>query len=175
MRTLKLILIVAAIFSLIRACDLLKWSRYHNREYGFSILLPRFWAIQEKYKDAMVAAFDYPSGPSDKFQENMNVRIKELPNEIPLDAFFEINKEWLLESGIRGIKSEISEGTVFAGKDKGKWLIFNNRTDKLSLKIIISIWLKGKRAYIVNCVAENTKFPKYELIFKTSLRSFRIK
>lgn len=177
MRTIKLILIVIVIFSLISAGDLLKWSRYHNREYGFSLILPRFWEKQEGFAGTALIALSPQQGPADKFRENITVTARDLPAEAPettLDAFFELNKAEILRA-IPGIKSDISENEVYAGREKGKQLMFENRAQGVALKIISAAWVKAKRLYSLTCVSEISQFKRYAPVFKVILRSFRIK
>lgn len=172
----KQIIAIAALVLLfgLTGCDLL-WQRYSDRKNGFSLFLPRFWYREENLKGTAVIAFSPLKSAGDKFQENINVRIKELPNEVTIDTFFEINKNWLLQSGIKGVKSNISESVIYSGRHKGMLLAFDNKTDSLSLRIIIAMWIKNKRAYIVNYVSEIAQFPEYEPFFKKTLHSFRIK
>lgn len=158
------------------ACDF-RWARYYNREYKFSLLLPRGWSREEGLNNTVLTSRSPLKGRRDKFQENINVVVADLPKEAPdtpLDVLFELNKEEIMRV-LPGVKEDISEGKIFAGRNEGRWLAFSNRIEGISIKIISAVWMRGKRVYVVTCSGEGRDFSKYEPVFKTTLRSLRIK
>ncbi len=154
-------------------CELV-WERYQNREYGFSLLLPRPWNKEEGFQGIVAIIAYAPVKSNAKFRANINVVARELPEETPLDILFEMNKQEILQK-LPGIKEDVSEGEVFAAKDKGKWLTFTTKVQDLTLKNTVVTWIKNRRAYVLNYIAEKNDFPLYEPFFKKAVQTFRIK
>lgn len=154
-------------------CDL-RWVRYTNQEHGFSIILPRFWQKQEGFQGAIVTARSPLQGSNDRFQENITVTGGELPQEVPLDILFEVNKEEIMKK-LPGVKKEVDDGEMFAGRDEGRWFSFDNRIQNMSIRIITGVWIKNKHVYVITCSGLTKDFPRYEPTFKKVMRSLRIK
>lgn len=149
------------------------WQRHNNKEYGFSILLPRSWIMA---KDSYPAALSVKSGvenKNDAFQENINVMVTDFSAAMELSTFFELNKDELMYR-LKGI-ANIQQGDIYAGLLPGKWLSFEGRMKDMNLKIMVAIWKKDKRIYTITCTAETKKFPAYAPIFTKIMKSLRIK
>lgn len=172
------VVIISVIALSLCGCDLIMWKRYSNPVYGFSISLPRFWQVEKNYQNIVLLLARAPSESlRDKFQANINITAGDLPEGAPkptLDELFELNKEQLMHT-LPGEKSNISEGEIFSGPNRGKWLSFDNQAKGMSLTTIVCVWLKGRRVYAVTCISETQKLPKYEPTFKAALRSLRLK
>jgi hypothetical protein len=167
------LLLGAMLAACLFGCDVY-WSRYSNKEYGFSILLPRFWQRQEGVQNTVVMSLSPVEGQGDKFRENINVMSGELGKEAPLDIVFEFNKQQIMQS-LPGFKYDVSEGEIFAGREKGKWLMFNNKAEGVTLSIITAVWEKGKRVYVVTGICDTRELSKYDPTFRRALRSLRLK
>ncbi len=163
------LLIMSLFFS---GCDLW-WSRYTNQEYGFSIILPRFWKKDEGFKNTIVIA-RLPKASKEGVQENITITAGRLPQEAPLDILYEANKEEIMRV-LPGVKDNVSEGDLFAGRDQGRWLRFDNKVGNLSLRILTGVWIKKQRVYVITCCSSTQRFSKYEPIFQRVIRSLRIK
>jgi hypothetical protein len=149
-----------------------QWQRYNNQEYKFSILFPRFWEIEEGNLNTVVMAMAPLRNKKAQFRENINVVVTELPQEMPLSTFFELNKD-MLTSKVAAL-DDLLEGDIYAGFLPGKWLSFEGRMHDLKLKITSAVWIKGKRVYAVSCASEAKDAAKNEQLFNTVLRSLRV-
>ncbi len=159
------ILLFLAVF--LSGCDLnLGWTRYTNKEYGFSILLPRSWKREEKVYNSVLLAKAPPTSKTDRFQENITVVITELPPNIDLSTYFELNKDLLRQSLIS--MANLSESNIFAGFFAGKCLSFEGKMRDLTLK-------KGNRIYVITCGGQVRDYPRYKVVFNKILRSLRVK
>lgn len=170
-RIISIIGLLVVIISL-SGCNL-TWQRYSNKEYGFSILLPRMWHKEERLSGAIIIAMSSREGDSDNFQENITVMVVDLPEEVSLEALFKLNKNEIIQA--MPDKFNVSEGEVFCGGTPGKWLSFNSRLGDIILRIKSAVWMKGKRVYTITCSAEYEQYPKYEPTFNKALSSLRIK
>lgn len=173
MKKRKLALALIIILCLCGNGCYLMWARYANREYGFSILLPRMWQREEGFQNTVVISRAPLSGPKDKTQASINIVVVELPQETALDIFFEVNKEEALRV-LPGIKENLLEGEIWAGREKGRILAFNTKIGGFNLRTMVAMWMKEKRVYIVTCSGEVKEFEQYNLLFKTMLHSLRI-
>ena len=108
-----------------------------------------------------------------QFRDNINVVVMELPQEVKLDVFFELNKDEL-KSKMASVENFL-EGEIYAGFLPGKWMSFEGRMRELKLKIISAVWIKGKRVYSVTCASEAKNFSKNEQMFNAVLHSLRVR
>lgn len=153
-------------------CDF-GWVRYTNKEYHFSILLPRSWQKQEGAYNTVLLAKAPPTTKTDRFQENITVVVTELSTKIDFSTYFELNKEMLTQS--LASMANVSEGNIFAGFFAGKCLSFEGKMRDLTLKMISCMWMKGNRVYVITCGSQVKDFAKYKLIFNKILRSLHVK
>ncbi len=163
-----ILLVVVTVFTF-SACDF-SWERYYNKEYRFSILLPRFWSKQLGLYDTIILAFEPSKGLKDNFRENVNVSVTNLEQKMSLSAFFALSRDVVLN---QIIAPDASEGDVLAGLFPGKWLSFETYAKGTKIMVISTIFLKGNRAYIITCSSAAEKYPQYEPIFMKIIRSFR--
>ena len=173
----KIIILVSMIVVLagLTGCDKLFWEKYTNREYGFSILLPRWWQREGANQHWVVVAKSPIKGKDDVFQENINIVVTDLPEAVPLDTFFELNKAETLRI-LPGVETGIQEGEISSGGRRGRWLSFETqRPEGIRLRIISAVWMKNNRVFIVtgSCWAEEQK--TYEPMYRRMLRSMVIK
>jgi hypothetical protein len=150
-----------------------QWRRYNNKEYKFSILFPRSWEIEEGALGTVVMVMAPLKNKQAQFRDNINVVVTELPKEMELGTFFELNKD-MLTSKVAAIDN-LLEGDIYAGFLPGKWLSFEGKMREVKLKITSAVWIKGKRIYTVTCAGEAKDFSKNEQTFNTVLRSLRVK
>lgn len=171
--TASIILISLISFTLL-GCDFISWQRYYNREYRLSLLLPRRWQKEEGTQNVVILVKAPLSGPNDRVQENVNVVVSELPKEISLVTFFELNKDEIMQN-FPGYKHNVSEKEIFSGRTPGMVLSFDNQLKDATLRIISACWRKGNYVYVVTCVYQSEEHRRYEPIFNKILRSLRIK
>jgi hypothetical protein len=169
-KTLRIFTFFLCLF--LSGCYLVE-SRYVNREYGFSLILPRIWQKQEGLPGTILVARSPLTGAEDKFQENITVSVGDLTEEVPLDVIYELNKEEIMRV-IPGVKEEILEADIYAGRIKGKSLAFINRNGESAIRTLIALWVKEKRVYVLVCSAELKDYTKYADYFRKATRSFSI-
>ncbi len=174
MRTKNLIIITALAIAIgLAGCDL-SWQQYNNKEYGFSILFPRAWKKEGGIQDIIVIAKSPRKGQFDKFQENANVVVSDLPGEMPLTAYFDLNKTEIMRM-LPGAKYNVKESEIFAGSEPGNLLSFTCNVGDITLQITSAVWMKGQRVYVVTCSGDAAEYPKYEPTFNKIMHSLRIK
>lgn len=167
-----LILVILVCF--LSGCDFFLWRGYYDREHKFILKLPRNWEIVEGEEGTNVAIFiNAPSEPGAKFRTNINVSVVELPKEIPLDDYYDVNKEEML-SVFPG-SYDMLEGQVINGFVRGQWMAFSTKIENVPLRIASTVWIKYKRAYVITRISPLDKFSKYEKIFNKVVSSFRMK
>jgi hypothetical protein len=150
-----------------------EWRRYDNKEFKFSILLPGSWKIEQGAFNTIVMAL--PVGQKNNLVSNrsINVIVTELSEDFSLNTFFELNKEELQRTLV--VDNQIYDGEIYAGPLLGKWVIFEHLLEKVRLKTISAVWMKGRRIYTVTCSCQLEDFAKYKPVFDKVLRSLRIK
>ena len=172
MKALKIILIITLSLAFM-GCGIL-WQRYNSQEYGFSIFLPRLWYKEEGRYATVIMARSSQRGPKDRYLENINVVASYAPQGMSLTTYFEINKNDIFEK-MPGEEFDVKQGEVFAGGTPGIWLSFSTKTKVITLRVLSAVWIKGDRAYVVTCSADDAQFPEYEPIFKKAIQSIRFK
>lgn len=150
-----------------------EWERYTNQEHKFSILLPASWEKQEgAFKTAVVALAPLKEKPP-AFRANVNVIVNELPQKVDLDAIFELNKNEL--SGKLATMDDLTEGDIYSGMMRGKWMSFVGLLRDFRVKITSAIWIKDKRTYTVTCACRAEDARTYDPMFQKIIRSLRAK
>jgi hypothetical protein len=170
-----LIIIILAALNL-SSCgylDFPNWKQYRNDEYGFLVLFPRNWEEQEDVLDTVVLV----TAPLEKnaiFTANANVTVTELPAEIPLQTYFDAQKEELRFFPQK--LYDMTEGQVQTGIQRGIWLAYTSEvTPDFPIRTINCLWINKKRVFVITGSCASNKFPKYEPIFLKIFKSMRIK
>ena len=148
------------------------WKRYVNKTHKISLVMPRFWRVKEGKKDLAFIVHSIQRGKKDKFQENINVASKVLPKKIDLETVFDVNKDQTLRA-IPGAKLNISEEEIYAGRVRGKYLLFSAKSPAVSVRVISGIWIKDTYMVLITCTASIDDFPRYEEAFKRIMQSLR--
>jgi hypothetical protein len=167
-----LVLVLSITLTSTTGCWVL-WAKYKNRQYGFSILLPRFWKRTTGEQGTLIMAKAPLRGKNDKFQENINVVVSELPAAVDIVMYIEMNQKEAMEL-VPGPKVDFADGEIFAGLNRGRWFAFTALGDDLSTRIMSAVWIKGgTKAFVVSCSAEASLFDKYEPTFRKIMQSLR--
>lgn len=148
------------------------WGNYRNNTHKFSIRFPRGWERLENTPGVTVMFRTPLSGKNDKFRENVNVVANELPETIDLTTMFDLNKSAILKL-LPGVKLDVKEGEIFAGRSKGKYLAFTNKAENLDIAVKTAVWVKDKRVYVVTATAQAKDLHKYASIFNNIMGSLR--
>ena len=175
MRRKHILIICLAII----ACNALSgcwmyWNRYNNKEHKFSVMLPRFWRMSEGGK-ALVFILQSPlRGKADRFQENINIVSKVLPQQLDFETFFDVNQDHTLRT-VPGAKLDVSVEEIYAGRVRGKYLMFTSKSAQFSVRVISGVWMKGNHVVLITCTGNEKDFYRYEDTFKKVMQSLRIK
>lgn len=153
--------------------------RYINEEYSFSLLLPAGWQREEGSFGTIILV-KAPEKQTE-FQTNINLTTGDLRaietqmgRKISLAEVYEVNKEAILRT-LPGIKENLKEDEVLAGKDRGMLLSFDCRLGDLNLKFLVGVWMKAGRLYTLSCATEKERFYQYLPIFKKTISSLRLR
>ena len=173
----KYCLVIAAIFfalSLAGCSDPLNWRDYSNSEYKFSLRMPRNWEVDNDAVDAALVAYVPPSPPKDdNFASNVRVIVEDLPAEIPLSTYYDINHAEF-EQVFKKL-DDIQEGQGMTGLIRYQWIAFNAKIgEKILVRVVSAVWMKGKRVYVFTCVMNLRRAQEIEPIFHKVIASFRI-
>jgi len=149
------------------------WKRYHDRSHGFAVTLPVFWQTDTQNPQAVLIALAPLQGNKDKFRENLTVTAADLPDEESKEMFWEVNKKIIITS-FPGYKSQLKEGELYAGVDRGQWISFALDSDQIPVKIKVKtvVWMRGLRVFTATCTAEETQYHNYEKTFEKIFSSF---
>lgn len=172
MKNLRIVFIIFLSF-LILGCGIL-WQRYVNKEYGFSIFLPRLWYKEAGSFGTVIMASSSQTSPQDPYRENITVTVAYLPEGMGKGTYFEMSVNQVFEM-FEGKQYGVKEGTISAGGEDGQWVSFSVPAKNLILKVTSAVWIKNKRAYVVTCTCQDSEFDKYEPIFQKAMRSIRFK
>lgn len=154
-------------------CGIL-WQRYNNKELGFSILLPRLWYKEVGSYGTVIMAISSPTNPQDKYRENITITAAYVPEDMKKETYVEMSINQAFEM-FNGTQYGVTEGTISAGGEDGKWVSFSVPAKDIILKVISTVWIKNKRAYVVTCSSRDSEYDKYEPVFWKALRSIRFK
>ena len=168
-------ILVLIIFSLsLVGCEIFAWRKYNNREYRFSMLVPKDWEPDEDIKDGIVALYVPMVNPSDPFMSNVRVVTEDLPAPLDLATYYDINREEFRQ--VFKKMSDISEGQGMSGLNRHQWIAFTAPlTDKVMIRVISAVWMKGKRVYILTCVMDLQRAQDIEPAFRKMIASFTIR
>ncbi len=173
MRKLLIFILIALAGLASVGCEIFTWKKYYNPEYKVSLLLPRSWEIDEEAKDAALVVYIPQDNPQARFKSNMRMVIQDLPGEIPLSSYYDVNREELLS--VFPKHRDIAEGQGMSGLVRYQWIAFNAQIDKdVWIRAINSAWIKGKRVYLLTCVIDLSSAAKVEPLFRKIISSFRL-
>ena len=147
------------------------WKGYHDRFNDYSLTVPRGWEIDTHRPPAALIVLSPREGKNDKFRENLTVTLADLPDDEAKEVFWDTNKKIILTS-LPGYKSQIKEGEMYAGFDRGQWLKFNLISKDIKITVKTVAWFKGFRVYSLTVTAETSKYHRYEKTFEKMLSSF---
>lgn len=150
------------------------WRKYNNREYKFSMLVPKSWEIDEEVEDGILALYIPKAYPTDLFMSNVRVYTEDLPAPLDLATYYDVNREEFRR--VFKKMADISEGQGMSGLNRYQWIAFTSPlTDKIIIRVISAVWMKGKRVYILTCVMDLKSAQDIEPLFRKMIASFSIK
>ncbi|MCX5701265.1 MAG: hypothetical protein NTZ63_06980 [Candidatus Omnitrophica bacterium] len=175
MRKFSVLLILLCLATSLLGCQLLGWRKYTNRDARFSLYIPRSWEIDEEDTEANAAFVAYApkQGITDNFATNIRVVAEELPAEIPLTTYYDINRAEF-EQVFKKL-DDVKEGQGMTGFVRYQWLAFTALVgEDILIRAISTVWISGKRVYVLTCVTNLRRAPQIEPVYRRILSSFRI-
>lgn len=146
-------------------------ERYVNEEYGFSIVFPDGWVIQEKNgTEARVLAIYMMQGGG--FPLTSVVGTADLPDNVSLD-------DWALVLSI-GLGAQYEEyklhdqGETRLNGLPARWIICSFREQEFDLKAVFYIAMVEKRAYMILGMTDKAQFDRHLPTFRQIAESFRL-
>ena len=175
-RTYRILIILGLlVFAVIAGNALLKKTppepgRYYNEEHDFSIKFPEGWEITTEYGGKSILATCPDHDESNNFSKVVQVVIQDLPYKPKLDFFFDV----LLSEYRRDINTRVKEkGDVVIDGTKAKWVAIYMFKESYKAQTLMNCMVKGKKGYLVQCVAEPHNFSEHKSIFDMAVQSFR--
>lgn len=147
---------------------------YHNKEKGFLITFPKEWNIEEGdgETEPIVEAVSPWEDDEDRFSEYVSVDIEELAEKMSLeDYFLQLRKEQSLDFPYF---EEHDRGDVAINNRDAKWILFDVGSSEGIVRVLGFVLIKGKRGYLISCVAEGSKYDSYAETFEEIAYSFRL-
>ncbi len=93
-----------------------------------------------------------------------------MPYKPKLDFFFDA----LLSEYRRNINTRVKEtGDAVINDIKVKWAITHMFKEGYKAQVLINCMVKGKKGYMIQCVAEPHNFSRHKDIFDMAVQSFR--
>ncbi len=148
-------------------------GRYYSKEKGFSIKFPEDWETKTgraEYEPVIQAASRWEDDV-DRFREYISIEVDDLYGEVSLEDYYKDS----VEEQIKTIPSfrEIESGELRLRNVRARWIIFGIGSEEEANTALVYCLVKGRRGYLISCVAEASKFPDYRSRFEEIVRSFR--
>ncbi len=173
MKKIFIIAFVAVLSVSLAGCEWIKWRRYKNPEYKFSLLIMRDWLIDEDAEEAPLVVYLPQLDSKSQFRTNFRVSVQDLPVEVQLTTYYDINREELKQVFPR--QGNLKEGQGMAGFVRYQWLSFDAQiAEGVIVRVINAVWVKGKRVYVFSCAMEFNAIGKFEPLIQKTISSFRI-
>ncbi|MCX8122895.1 MAG: DcrB-related protein [Spirochaetes bacterium] len=166
-----LISVIVLNIVLLSGCARKEKGRYYNDEYGFSIVFPKYWEIQQKEMGAVVIALSPEEGSKDDFRENVAITVENMTDNVTLEQYFELSQK-NLKNYSKDYKL-LYKNTTWLAKKPAMILGFTYSMSGLKLKVLQYYCLNNSKAYVITCTALPHSFGRYEESFLKIVRSFR--
>jgi hypothetical protein len=169
----KTLLILIILFNvvLLSSCARKEKGRFYSDEYGFSIVFPKYWELQQQEMGAVVIALSPEEGSRDDFRENIAITVEDVADDATLEKYFELSQK-NLKSYSKDYKL-LYKNTTWLSRKPAMILGFTYTMSGLKLKVLQYYCLNNKKAYVITCTALPHTFDRYEEKFLKIIRSFR--
>jgi hypothetical protein len=148
-------------------------DRHYDESKGFSIKFPKDWEIKrgDGVAAPLVEAVSSWEDDEDLFSEYVSVDVEEFAGDIGLEDMFERTRE--AQAG-EFDHFEIEEtGDIKIGSEDAKYMKFIIGMEEGRNRVLSYTLVKGRRGYLIGCVAEEGKFDRYSEIFRETAATFR--
>ena len=158
---------------------------YHNVEGRYSFMPLRGWTVRASGSDSFVYAPE--DGDMDSWSEKLDFSKVEGEGIALEDAFdFYVNTDFpavytkfkLTDTGIEQINGLSAKWVTFTFSATGQAEDATSSGDttlSATLQALFYIIKKDNSLYLINGVAEKSLFPKFDLPFRTIIRTFHVK
>jgi hypothetical protein len=148
-------------------------GRYYDKAERFSIKFPEDWMIREGDGEeyASVEAVSPWESDYDEFSEFVTVDVEQLEEGMDLAGYFELTARLEMEDtpGYR----ETGRGDAVIDDIKAKWIAFDFESEGGTVSVLGYALVEDDSGYLISCVGQTTKFPRYESRFEYIVNSFR--
>jgi serine/threonine-protein kinase len=148
-------------------------STYDSPDYGISIKYPAEWTKDEQIMGAVVVFFAPTEGPSDIFQDNVNIIVQDLSAQpMTLDEYTELSLAQI-EQFITDPSILDSSAVTLAG-NPGHKLVYTGKQGQYDLQWI-QVWtMKNDKAYVISYTAEISRYSALLETVQEMIDSFEI-
>ncbi len=170
-----IILAVLGCICLIFSCSKKREAgRYYSDESGFSIIFPEEWEITEGDGETtpIVEAVSPWEGDSDRFSEYVSVDIDDLSVKMDLEDYFVEVRQANSEDYPNYEEHDIGETEI--NNQDAMWTRFDVGSPEGVMSALGFVMIKGKRGYLISCVAEDARYDSYRETFENIVHSFRL-
>ena len=152
--------------TVLKAPDIPTEWRYLDHE-SFSMRYPQQWELQHDVEGALFCLMSSPSSPDDTFRENVNLVTEDLLEDLPLDRYTMLTKNYLKQKfTITDEKKLDMDGQIFYH------LILKGK-DGIHAKQFYMV--KGKKAYILTFAYQPTETASIQQAGELIMLSFKPK
>lgn len=145
-------------------------GRYYADDDDYSIRFPEGWAI-EVDEEGDVSAISPLEDEYDVSFELVNVIVDDMLFKVDLDEYFNaINRS--ARTDLPYFDLELAEDTTICNVPAKK-AVFTYVDEGDVVRTLGYCVIKGSKAYMITCMAEEYSFPTYAAEFETSVQSFR--
>ncbi len=148
-------------------------GRHYHDEMKFSIEFPKDWEIKEGdgEETCLVEAVSPWEDDEDAFSEYIGVDVEEFPEKIRLDELFDSMQED--QAREFSYFKELDRGDIEIDGQDAKYLLFEFKMVEGSNRAMSYTLVRGRKGYLISCVAEASKYDRYADAFEAAATSFR--
>jgi hypothetical protein len=107
----------------------------------------------------------------DEFSEYVTVDVEELEGDMDLAGYFELTTDLQMEDTPGYL--EKGRGDAVIDDIKAKWIAFDFDSEGGVVSVLGYALVEDNSGYLISCVGQKTKFPRYKSRFDYIVNSFR--
>ncbi|MEI6233045.1 MAG: PsbP-related protein [Planctomycetota bacterium] len=145
-------------------------QNYSSKEHSFSFQYPAKWEKKDRISGTAVTVLAPKGDGKDAFRANANVIEQDIPADTDLKKFADASlsvMDKLLEDYKEVERKEITIGTTQAVR-----VTYTHTFEKIPVKSILVLAVKGKSGYAITCGAEVAVFDTFKQPFDDIINSF---
>jgi len=174
MRKALIFIMIGIFLSVLPGCEsYFTWRKYADKDKKFSVFIPRSWHIEEAGPEAALSVIIPTVNPAEPFTSSVRMVVEDLPNEVPLSVYYDINREEF-RYVFKKMK-DVTEGQGMNRLFRHQWIAFNSQIgDSIIIRAISCVWINKKRVYVLTCVMGLSSANEIEPLFRKMIASVRI-